>query len=405
MLKRVSIKNFLSLEDVDLDLRARNVLVGPNMSGKSNLIECFKFLRDCIQRSAKPGVTSFHRAIVERGGFPELVWRGRTEKQVTIDVSAELDHRPSNERALYRYLFVFATNDFLSPEVALERLTRLQGGKEEILLENSPSGIKVTGRENLGGAQNTLGLALEMWGQSDPSLKAFVEFVAGWQVYRMLPALMRTGNSASRAERLSEYAENLTAWLFELQSHPREFDAIKRVARDALPGLEEILFQWETSSNSFAQPQGQIALLPEPAKISVGASEKLLHRPVSLARMSDGELAFLALISLILAPAELQPTLLLIEEPENYLHPRLMEILVDLLDQQAVRGSLPQIVATTHSLPFVDRLKIEDLIVAGKKDGATRFTRPANNRHLKKLLSSKESSLGDLLYSGALSDN
>lgn len=58
MIKKISVRNFLSLKEVDLDLRLRNVLVGPNMCGKSNLIEAFKFLTStlrCKRRSPAAG--------------------------------------------------------------------------------------------------------------------------------------------------------------------------------------------------------------------------------------------------------------------------------------------------------------------------------------------------------------
>jgi predicted ATPase len=121
--------------------------------------------------------------------------------------------------------------------------------------------------------------------------------------------------------------------------------------------------------------------------------------------MSDGELAFLALMSLILAPAELSPSLLCIEEPENYLHPRLLEILVELLNQRQAEAGCPQIILTTHSPLLVDKLSIDELIVAGKIEGATTFARASSKKRLRELLSKKEVSLGDLWYSGALSSS
>jgi len=98
--------------------------------------------------------------------------------------------------------------------------------------------------------------------------------------------------------------------------------------------------------------------------------------------MSDGELAFLGLISIILEPEDMSPPLLCIEEPENYLHPRLIEVFVELLNQRGAEARAPQILATTHSLPLIDKLTIEDLIVVDKVDGATRFTRPSAKKHL-----------------------
>jgi AAA15 family ATPase/GTPase len=38
MIRHIRIKNFLSLKDVSLNLGLRNVLVGPNMAGKSIII-------------------------------------------------------------------------------------------------------------------------------------------------------------------------------------------------------------------------------------------------------------------------------------------------------------------------------------------------------------------------------
>jgi predicted ATPase len=145
----------------------------------------------------------------------------------------------------------------------------------------------------------------------------------------------------------------------------------------------------------------------ESAKISIGSSEKYFKNPINLSRMSDGELAFLALMSLILAPEELAPPLLCIEEPENHLHPRLLENLVNILSQrQTEMGPRAfQVIITTHSPLLLDKLSIDDLIVFGKKEGATKATRVSSKKGLKQLLSRKETTLGDLWYSGALSDS
>ena len=38
MITHVRVRNFKSLRDFSLTLRRRNVLIGPNMAGKSNII-------------------------------------------------------------------------------------------------------------------------------------------------------------------------------------------------------------------------------------------------------------------------------------------------------------------------------------------------------------------------------
>jgi len=46
MLTQMRAKNFKSLKDVTLNLGPRNVLVGANMAGKSNVIDLFRFIYD-----------------------------------------------------------------------------------------------------------------------------------------------------------------------------------------------------------------------------------------------------------------------------------------------------------------------------------------------------------------------
>jgi len=93
-----------------------------------------------------------------------------------------------------------------------------------------------------------------------------------------------------------------------------------------------------------------------------------------------------------------------IEEPENHLHPRLLEVLVGLLEQrqQAAGPRAAQVVATTHSPQLVDKTRLEDLVVIEKRDGATVGIRPSEKHHLRELLSREDMGLGELYYSGAL---
>jgi predicted ATPase len=122
--------------------------------------------------------------------------------------------------------------------------------------------------------------------------------------------------------------------------------------------------------------------------------------------MSDGQLAFLALLSLILSPPELCAGLYCLEEPENHLHPRLLDALVELLRQaqgEPPPDSAAQVVITTHSPHLVDRLTVDELIVAERSEGATVLRHAHDKAHLRELLEREELGLGELVFSGALS--
>ncbi|MGA9724745.1 MAG: AAA family ATPase [Candidatus Binatus sp.] len=406
MLKRIRIRNFLSLKDIDLQLSGRNVLVGPNMSGKSNLMEAFKFIQEAASRQTTNNMTPLQQALSNRGGFGEVVWRGQSEGPIEFEIVAELAEAPAKELKSYDYQASIGLNrEYGHPEVQSERLIVTSAGKSETILENTGGKLRMPASPGFGeGPQQTLNLALELTGRFPHSKgSSFWNFVENWRFYHLVPAIMRRSNPPSWESYLSEHGENLSVWLLTLQNHPEEFHKIEQACRDVLSGLAEILFQpVEPPKEPIAQGATSFSYSTESSKISVGVSETHFKKPTSINRMSDGELAFLGLMSLILAPADLSPPLLCIEEPENYLHPKLVEVLVELLNQRQRETGAPQVIATTHSPLLVDKLSIDDLIIVQKEQGATKFSRASSKKRLKKLLSRKEVSLGDLWYSGAL---
>lgn len=408
MIKRIKVENFLSLKDVQLELRERNVFVGANMSGKSNLIECFKFLREAVVRNKQPEVTALQRAFANRGGFSDVPWQGQAENPIRIELAATLPEREGKGTNTFNYSISLRRNLYEQLEVESEILTLDRAGKCETLLENASGKLKLIRDGSLSeqSGQHTHGLALEMWGGDKPSASAvFRDFVAGWRFYRLIPALMRDRNQLRKEKCLSEHGENLSLWLLALQNYPREFETLRQVAQDTLPGLERILFQAVEPPQPPLFSSGLQPPVAEPAGISIAASETNHPRPINIMRMSDGELAFIALLSLILAPKDLRSPLLCVEEPENYLHPHLLQVLVELLNQSSMESDATQLIATTHSPLFVDKLKLDELIVTEKDAGATKFHRASNKKHLKEILSRKELGLGDLWYSGALSSS
>jgi predicted ATPase len=405
MLKRIKARNFLSLKDIDLELRSRNVFVGANMSGKSNLIQCFRFLQEAVSHPTQNDTTSLQQAFSKRGGFGELVWKGQLHGPISFEITVDLQQPGGRGKESYNYAVSFRRSQYGYPEVASEKLTLEKADASETILENATGKLRILHAGKISeSVPAPSGLSLELQGPS-PSFDGFRfwNFMASWRFYHLVPALMRQSNSPSWEKYLSEHGENLSSWLLTLQNRPEEFDRIKQACRDVLPGLAEILFQpVESPKTPMTIGTNTYVTTSESSKISVGVSESHFRTPISINRMSDGELAFLGLMSLILAPDELSAPVLCIEEPENYLHPQLLEILVELLDQRQKEVLAPQIIATTHSPLLVDKLNLDDLIVTEREEGATKFTRASSKKHFQELLSKKKASLGDLWYSGAL---
>ena len=213
--------------------------------------------------------------------------------------------------------------------------------------------------------------------------------IASTDFYRLVPHLMRNINPTAAPPFLYEHGENLSAWLMHLQTRYTEaFARIRQACQDVLPDFAD-LFTWPTQQ----------------ATVLLASREKPLKRPVTLPDMSDGELVFIALLSLLFSPADLRPALCFIEEAENHLHPRLIEALVEVLRQRQGEwdpANATQVILTTHSPYLVDRLRLEEVIVFQKREGETIVSYPRDKAHLRELLEHKDLGLGDLFYSGAL---
>lgn len=393
MITHVSVKNFKSLNRVSLRLGRRNFLVGPNMAGKSNLISFFHFLTQMVVSS--PGAYGLPNAINMNGGFAELAWRGSESNLMSLSLEGELDEASPDRKSVgWRYrLDILGDRSKGAIMVQDEALTISNSSGDIALIQKDP----LTGRRILsdraGGAvayvddstRSALEYELPNW-EGNPIRTQFATF----SFYRLIPQLMKQANPVTSPRFLEEGGGNLSSWLMMIQTRfPESFARIVSAVKDVLPDVANII-TWPT-------PQSTVFL---------ASSERFLRTPVPVWQMSDGELSFIALLSLIFSPEEFGAPLFCVEELENHLHPRLIDALIKLHDQRRreLEGNAAQVIVTTHSPQVVDKVDLDDLIVVSKRNGETVCTRPGDKPQLRQLLKDEEIGLGDLLYSGTLSE-
>lgn len=98
---RLKLKNWRNFRALDVPLRELSYLLGPNASGKSNLLDAFRFLRD-VSKSKGGGLQT---AVADRGGISKLrCLHARTDPEVLIDI--ELAHSP-DAPTQWRYVLGF----------------------------------------------------------------------------------------------------------------------------------------------------------------------------------------------------------------------------------------------------------------------------------------------------------
>ncbi|MGB8698550.1 MAG: AAA family ATPase [Thermosynechococcaceae cyanobacterium] len=115
------------------------------------------------------------------------------------------------------------------------------------------------------------------------------------------------------------------------------------------------------------------------------------EKPILAKYVSDGTLKMLAYLTVLYDPDP--PQLIGIEEPENYLHPRL---LAELDEECRNASSNSQLMVTTHSPDFVDALRPEELWVLYRDDKGFTQARRTSDMPLVQNMMNEGAKLGAL---------
>ena len=99
---RLILQNWRNFRELDVPLRDRTYLLGPNASGKSNLLDVFRFLRD-ISKFQGGGI---QKAIKDRGEIKKLrCLHARIHPEVRIEV--HISEKMDDQTPAWRYLLEF----------------------------------------------------------------------------------------------------------------------------------------------------------------------------------------------------------------------------------------------------------------------------------------------------------
>ena len=113
---RISMNNWRNLEQVDIPLQTRAFLVGPNASGKSNLLDAVRFLRDIVAAGG-----GFQRAVSDRRGVSLI--RNLAARPPSADITIKVDLH-EGKRLAWRYRLAFGQSKQRRPVVKEEKVWR-----------------------------------------------------------------------------------------------------------------------------------------------------------------------------------------------------------------------------------------------------------------------------------------
>ncbi len=355
----LKVQNFRALRDVEFrELSPLTVLVGPNGSGKSTVFDVFAFLAECFE-------SGLRRAWDKRGRAKELRTRN-SEGPITL----EIKYKERDYPLITYHLSVGERNG--SPIVVEEWLQWRRGphGKPFRFLDyREGRGRAVSGelpderdrRVEIPLKSPDL-LAVNALGQFEehPRVAALREFITGWYVSYLSMDSARSQPEAGPHERLSRTGDNLANVVQYLaEQHPDRLEQIFEVLRQRVPRIEKVLAE--------TMPDGRLLLQIKDAPFS---------QPVLSRFASDGTLKMLAYLVLLYDPVP--PSFIGIEEPENFLHPRLLPELSEECRRATERT---QLLVTTHSPFFLNALRPEEVWVLWRDEkGYTHPQRVADIR-------------------------
>jgi predicted ATPase len=326
-ISKIIIKGFKSIKECELDLKNINVLVGANGAGKSNFISIFEMLGRVLAREL-----SFY---VQRKGINPLLYNG---KEVTDSIFVEFDYGA----LAYSFDLEWTEQDslyFREEQVSVDGKNILgEGGHSESQAINAIRNSIVHGAIPQG------------------------ILIPNWRVYHFHDtspsSRIKAENNVADCESLLHDASNLAAFLNRLQeNYFVEYQKIIRAIQRIAPYFKDFELKPKEKNNE---------------QIVLRWKQKDYDGVLIPSQLSDGTLRFICLATLLLQPEELQPSIIVIDEPELGLHPYAMTIFAELVKKAA---SKKQVILATQSAELLDHFEAEDVIVVDRTVNGSKFER------------------------------
>jgi len=392
---KLDVEGYRSLRQVTWEPESLNVIIGPNGTGKSNLLRLLELLATSAQGR-------LGRYIQDMGGMDPLVWDGVAEAiRIAVRTSPVEDSRDPDR-------------DSLTYELELQRIGKgsaYRVGREllanycQMTEKKRPGPFKFLERQELRAVifdenqkelvapeetmleeETLLSLSSGPFTQNR-HIPAYQKQLASWAIYHDVhvdqDAPMRKP-AVTRAEKVvAADGQNLIHVLHTLYNTDRKFEEdINTAMRAAFSNdFEKLVFPPDADQ-----------------RIQLRLRWKSLKREVSAIDISDGTLRFLFLLTVLASPTP--APLIAIDEPETGLHPSMLPIIAEYAAEASTRV---QVILTTHSPQLLDAFtEIRPTTTVAKwENGETRLTQLSGDA-LDYWLN--EYSLGTLYASGQLED-
>jgi len=411
MITKINVDGFKSLNNFKLDIKpGLNIFVGPNGSGKTNVILFFEFLSYLATEDLYNAVTKAGGAgsIFRKKGeqdyhqFIKCTVDGckKSEKEYikyqydfTIGISFDKDYLYFKEQT-YRakILSEFTTeNEIPEWDLVLKQETHTDTNKAGISLETinlknfkprfvpdkkaSVQEIKSISQEYLKGFNATTSSIFQAaFSFGDKNYPIISDFRSG-ETFNIVPSKVKQPEDSANPAGIKKDGSGLGNTLYAMKKSrdrvffPYQFffvehseisytkDTLKKIIENVKLANSSIL-NIDVSNDPF---NNQLIV-----KVYIKSENDTMVLPLSA--MSDGTIKWITLITAILTSREIFS----IEEPENFLHPWMQSEIVNIMRNTFnAKKEESFILMTTHSETLLNYSKPEELIIISLVDGKT----------------------------------
>ena len=318
MIKRLKVKNWRNFRELDVPLRERQFVVGANASGKSNLLDIFRFLRDIVK--AEGG--GLQKAVKDRGGVSKIrSLAARQDPEIAIEIYlADNAESPASWR--YAIGIRQEPRGYRQPFLTYERVWK---GDQQIL--NRPDAA------DKGDPQRLTQTFLEQI-NVNANFRDIVYFLQDITYLHLVPQLLRFADSIQgRVVEDDPFGQGFLERIATASERTRRsrLQKIEQALKIAVPQLKQLEFIRDEITG---RPHLQ-------ALYSHWRPNAGLQRED---QFSDGTLRLLGLLWSLLE----SDSVLLLEEPELSLNAGIVSQLAPFISRMQ-RSRRPQVFVSTHS--------------------------------------------------------
>jgi len=368
LITKLKLQNWRNFKKIEVDLRERVFVIGPNASGKSNLLEVFRFLRTVAQTDGG-GV---QKAVKDRDGLAKLrSLHARRDPEVRIEV--ELVDGSGVQSTQWRYVLGLKSEGkgqqrVLISEERVEKDGQILLSRPDAGDQSDPERLTQTHLEQIG---------------SNLSFRPLAEFFAASTYLHLVPQLLKHGDEiGARIAESDPFGQGLMQRIAQTPKKTRDarLRRIQKALASAVPLFSELRFEQDPLSGLW--------------HLEANFTHWRVHGSWQREnQLSDGTLR---LIGLLWALQE-SGGLLLLEEPEQSLNDAIIAhipLLIDrVLRDRKRRSSSRQVLISTHSdilLQNVDGDSQSLLIVPGENGSTIRPPNPGEQEQMQHGLSPAE---------------